>query len=310
LGSQSQISKNTQICQPRNFSSLVDVQNIITPKPIIVLRCANNCWKDEKLLYILYVELQVRLWLQWHQNLIFVIAVQSSEIRCQSQKKSLFWNLLGEFKDGHRPGVPTTWGDVYPTPVSAPFVRWCRSTTQMRSDHFPSIAMPLGILSLPTLESLHITEPLTKALHEVVLLWSISLPRNFEWKFSTLSHGFLPWWNCGSKLIKSYLDTSCFEPWRFIPWASPSEIVFWYYAFLLKSLELDGIASPHSPCTIPCESWLHHNISISTQVYLSLEQECRYPIPLECILDNLTAVTYFWCSLLEDYTFESWIAWV
>jgi hypothetical protein len=73
--------------------------------------------------------------------------------------------------------------------------------------------MPLGILSLPTLESLHITKLLTMSLHEVVLLWPISLPQNSEWKFSTLSRGFLLRWNCESKLIKSYFDTSHFEPW-------------------------------------------------------------------------------------------------
>jgi hypothetical protein len=76
--------------------------------------------------------------------------------------------------------------------------------------------MPLRILSLPTLESLHITEPLTESFYEDVLLWPISLPRNSEWEFSTLSRGFLLRWNFGSKLIKSYFDTSRFEPWRFI----------------------------------------------------------------------------------------------
>jgi hypothetical protein len=48
----------------------------------------------------------------------------------------------------------------------------------------------LGILSLPTLEFLHITEPLIKSLHEVVLLWPISLTWNSEGKFSTLPSGF------------------------------------------------------------------------------------------------------------------------
>jgi hypothetical protein len=127
-------------------------------------------------------------------------------------------------------------------------------------------------------------------------------------KFSTLSRGFLLRWNCGSKLIKSYLDTSHFEPLRFIAWASPSEVVFWYCAFLLKSLKLDGNASLHSSCTIPCALWLHHIISINTQVHLSLEQECRHPIPLECIIDNLAAITCFCWSLLEVYTFGPWSA--
>jgi hypothetical protein len=153
------------------------------------------------------------------------MAVQSSQIRCQSQK-SWFWNLLGEFKDGHCHGVPTAWGNVYPTPVSAPFAWWCWSTARTCRVRFPSLDMLLGILSLPTHEFLYLTEPLTKSLNKVVLLWLISLPRNSEWKFSTLSCGFLLRWNCGSKLIMSYLDTSRFEPWWFITWASPSEVVF------------------------------------------------------------------------------------
>jgi hypothetical protein len=80
---------------------------------------------------------------------------------------------------------------VYRVSLIAPFTRWCRSVTRTRNNRFPSITMPLRILSLPTLESLHIPEPLTDSLHEVIFLWSISLPRNSEWEFSTLSRGFL-----------------------------------------------------------------------------------------------------------------------
>jgi hypothetical protein len=50
--------------------------------------------------------------------------------------------------------------------------------------------MLLGILSLPTLESIHITEPLIKSFHEVALLWPIYFPHIYEWKFLTLPHGF------------------------------------------------------------------------------------------------------------------------
>jgi hypothetical protein len=142
-------------------------------------------------------------------------------------------------------GVSTTWWGVYRVSLIAPFTRWCRSAVWTCSDRFPSIAMPLGIPLLPTLESLHITEPLSKSLHKVVLLWSISLPWNSKWKILTLSQGFLLRWNCGSKLIKSYFDTFHFKPWRFITWASPSEVVFQYYAFLLKSLKLDGTSLLH-----------------------------------------------------------------
>jgi hypothetical protein len=44
------------------------------------------------------------------------------------------------------------------------------------------------------------------------------------------------------------------------------------------------------------------------EVHLSLEQECRYLITLECILDNLVAITCCHHSLLDTDTFESRIA--
>jgi hypothetical protein len=87
-------------------------------------------------------------------------------------------------------GVSTIWWDVYLVSVTAPFTRWFRSTTRTHSIHFPSIVMLLGILTLPTIEPIHITEPLIKSLHEVALLWPISFPRSSKWKFSTLPYGF------------------------------------------------------------------------------------------------------------------------
>jgi hypothetical protein len=45
------------------------------------------------------------------------------------------------------------------------------------------------------------------------------------------------------------------------------------------------------------------------EVHLSLEQECRYPITLECILDNLVAITCCCRSLPDVDTFESGIVW-
>jgi hypothetical protein len=83
---------------------------------------------------------------------------------------------------------------------------------------------------------------------------------------------------CWFTFPKSYIDFSLPKPYRFAV-REHSTVVCWYSAFLLNSLKVDGIASPHSPCTIPCTLWLHHNISLNTQVHLSVEQECRYPIP-------------------------------
>jgi hypothetical protein len=45
------------------------------------------------------------------------------------------------------------------------------------------------------------------------------------------------------------------------------------------------------------------------EVHLSLEQECRYPTPLECILDNLVVITCFHWSLLEGDTLDPELRW-
>jgi hypothetical protein len=89
--------RTLKTAQPRNFSSLIDVQNIITPRPFIVSGYVNNCLKSEKLVYIFHVELQVIFLLQGHENLIFVKAVQSNQIRCQSQNFcfDVSWRIQG-----------------------------------------------------------------------------------------------------------------------------------------------------------------------------------------------------------------------
>jgi hypothetical protein len=106
---------------------------------------------------------------------------QSSQIqhRCQ---KVLFWSFLADSRTTTHQGVSTAWWGVYVVFVIAPFTRWCRSAAWTRNVCFPPIAMLLGKLSLPTLEPIHIIEPLIKSLREDVLLWPISFPWNSEWK--------------------------------------------------------------------------------------------------------------------------------
>jgi hypothetical protein len=48
-------------------------------------------------------------------------------------------------------------------------------------------------------------------------------------------------WDCWSHIPESYHGSSCSEHWRFIAWVSPSDVVFRYCAFLLKSLKFDGM---------------------------------------------------------------------
>jgi hypothetical protein len=111
------------------------------------------------------------------------------------------------------------------------------------------------------------------------------------------THYVLFWYHSFWALVIYHLNESfrdCFPIWCILAQVTKT----WWHCIVV------------SPCTIPCASRLHHNISINTKVHLSLEQECSYPIPLECILDNLVTSTCFHYSLLEVYTFESWIVWV
>jgi hypothetical protein len=41
------------------YRRLVDVQKFITLRPFIITGSVNNLWKDKKLLYIFYVQVQV-----------------------------------------------------------------------------------------------------------------------------------------------------------------------------------------------------------------------------------------------------------
>jgi hypothetical protein len=53
------------------YSSLVNVQKFITPKPFIVSRRANNHWKEERDFYNYCIGLLVRFQTFQHQNSIF-----------------------------------------------------------------------------------------------------------------------------------------------------------------------------------------------------------------------------------------------
>jgi hypothetical protein len=147
-------------------------------------------------------------------------------------------------------GISITWWDVFCVSRTVPFTRWCWSAAWTHSIHFPSIAMLLSILSLPTLEFIHITDPLIKSLREVALLCRFLFLGALNENFQPCHIDFLLRRNCWSNSIKTYLDTSRLELWWFVTWASPSDAVLWYSAFLLKSLKFDGIASSHS-CIAP-----------------------------------------------------------
>jgi hypothetical protein len=125
-------------------------------------------------------------------------------------------------------------------------------------------------------------------------------------KFLTLSHGFLLRWNCGSKLIKSYLDTSRFEPWWFIAWGC--FMILCILTQVTKTWRYCIISFLH--CTIPYTSWMHHRINIDSPMHFNLEQECRYPMPPSMCLDDLVTIFCLHWSLLIGYTLKAKIRWV
>jgi hypothetical protein len=100
-------------------------------------------------------------------------------------------------------------------------------------------------------------------------LWPIFFSQKSEWKFQPYHMNFLLRGNCWSNLVESYLDTSRFEIWRFIAWASPPMLFFWYCAFLLKSLKLDVMTSSHF-YTVPYH--MHHRISVISYEHFNLSQ--------------------------------------
>jgi hypothetical protein len=147
-------------------------------------------------------------------------------------------------------------------------MRWCLPYTRecsfhkMVSIHHTDVSHPFSFTRYAPRHTLVIYSWISSynwALDQVLArscpFMLIYLPQNSEWKFSTLSHVFILRWNCGSKLIKFYLDTSHFEPWWFIAWASLSEVFF----------DIVHTYSSHKNLTtLHCCISLHHTMRITT----------------------------------------------
>jgi hypothetical protein len=86
--------------QNRIFSSLVNVQNCITPKPFIISRCANTHSKDEKVLHDLTIQLSVRLLTHQYWICIFLL-LRVVKSDWMPVPKILFWHLAAGFEDDH-----------------------------------------------------------------------------------------------------------------------------------------------------------------------------------------------------------------
>jgi hypothetical protein len=109
------------------ISAAQSTSKAITPKLLIVSRRINNRWKGKKVFYNSCFCPIVRFSSEQSQSYNFwlLLAVKSE---LTSAPKFWFWNLLREFKDGHRHGVPAAWCDIHLISVVAYLIRWCQST--------------------------------------------------------------------------------------------------------------------------------------------------------------------------------------
>jgi hypothetical protein len=84
----------------QTYNSLTDVQKLITLRPFIISRRANNRWKHKKVFYISCTWIQVRFPSKQSQLCTYwlLLAVKSDSA---SILKFSFWSFLGGFKDGH-----------------------------------------------------------------------------------------------------------------------------------------------------------------------------------------------------------------
>jgi hypothetical protein len=142
---------------------------------------------------------------------------------------------------------------VYCVSMIDPSARWCRFIARMRSDRFPSIVRLLGIFSLPTLESLSITEPLIKSLNRVSHLELTFSYGTSNEDFQSYHAGLLPRWNCESPpwILPRYL---LFKAWVIYHLSESFRCCFRCNSFLLNSLKVDSIASLHFLITTQCAS--------------------------------------------------------
>jgi hypothetical protein len=76
------------------------LQNCITPKPFTISRCANNCGKDQKVLYNSCIWLQVRF-LSEQSHLCTYWLLLTVESDSASVPKFSFWSFLCGFEDAH-----------------------------------------------------------------------------------------------------------------------------------------------------------------------------------------------------------------
>jgi hypothetical protein len=85
----------------QTYSSLADVQKFITLRLFIILRRANNRWKDQKVLNKSCIWLQVRFPSEQSQLCIFLLLLAVKSDLMAVQRGFRFWCLVRGFEDNH-----------------------------------------------------------------------------------------------------------------------------------------------------------------------------------------------------------------
>jgi hypothetical protein len=139
---------------------------------------------------------------------------------------------------------------------------------------FPSTTIRLWLVGRPVVKPLYVFELLIESLNQAAIDGRV-LPLELWWRVIDLP---LPcgWWFI---IPKPYLDFLLFEAPTSYRLSRSLQCHLPVWCILAQFIESWWHCSTTPLCTIPCVLWLHHIISLNTQVHFSLERECRYPIP-------------------------------
>jgi hypothetical protein len=160
--------------------------------------------------------------------------------------------------------ISTMWWGVYLVSKIYPFTYGVdpRMNSQLS---FPSTTMRLCLVGRPAVKPLYVFEILIESLNQAALDGRvIDLPLPYCWWF------IIP---------KPYLDFLLFEAPTSYRLSEPLQFRLPVWCILAQFTKSWWHCSTTPLCAIPCVLWLHHIISINTQVHFSLDRECRYPIP-------------------------------
>jgi hypothetical protein len=233
----------------------------------------NNLWKEERFFYNYCIGLLVRFQTCQCQNWIFwlLLAVRSD----LTSMSEIFFLKFSWWIQGWTPVVVFQQCDgvfiLYPgVLLSQDGVDLCTNSQLL----FPSTTIRLCLVGRPVVKPLYVFELLIESLNQAALNERV-LPLELQWRVIDLP---LPcgWWFI---IPKPYLNFLLFKALTSYRLSGPLQCRLPVWCILAQFTKSWWHWSTTPLCAIPCVLWLHHIISINTQVHFSLDRECRYPMP-------------------------------